>query len=166
MRDKAKTIALAMASEHGLINLSRNDLCDRMEIPTGSFTALVGCTFKEFIDEIKKDVPDNIIRPVFKLRADPQLRRDVLLSVAVGLAIKVGYHKITRDQIATKAMVSTGLVSHYFGTMVQLRRLIVRHAVKNDIPEIIAQAIGQGDPRAKKASDDCRARALKILANW
>jgi len=103
---------------------------------------------------------------VTKKRQNPEARKDQILIAAVELAKEVGYNKMTRDAIAVKAGVSMGLVTHYFETMNQLRRDVVRYARNNDIPEIIAQGIANQDPHAKKAPPALKAKALELLANY
>ncbi len=57
-----------------------------------------------------------------------------------------------------------GLVSKYFGTMKQLKREIIRAAIKQEIPEIIAQGLANGDKRAAKAPQQLKERAIEIFA--
>lgn len=68
------------------------------------------------------------------------------LQIAVGLAEKHGYRHITRDMIADKAGVATGTVSLHLGTMDQMRKKLVRHAVRTGNKKIISQAIVARDP--------------------
>jgi len=165
-RDHIKQTAIEMVKESGLINLSRRELCKRAGVPDGSFTHIVGYNFSEFIKELKPEVADVSVFPVSKTRADPKLRREHILNTAVGMARDVGYHKITRDSIAEGAGVSMGLVTRYFGTMKQLRRAIVRAAITQEIPEIIAQGLANGDNQAKKAPDDLKAKAVDLISNY
>ena len=73
---------------------------------------------------------------------------------------EIGYQKITRDAVAEAAGVSMGLVTRYFGTMVQLRRDIMRYAVREEVLEIIGQGLAAGDDHAKKAAPELRAKAF------
>lgn len=161
-------IAIEMVNEGGLINLSRSALCERAGIPDGSFPHVVGCTFSEFIKELKTaaNVAENIVRDVVKSRANPELRKDQILTAAVELAKTKGYHKITRDAVAQSANVSAGLVSRYFNTMNHLRRSIMGVALNKEIPEIIAQGLANNDPRARKAPKDLKRQALDLIANY
>jgi len=68
------------------------------------------------------------------------------LQIAVKLAEKHGYHHITREMIADKAVIATGTVSLHLGTMAQMRKSIVRHAVRTANKPIMAQAILARDP--------------------
>jgi len=165
-RSHIKQTAIEMVRESGLINLSRRELCKRAGVPDGSFTHITGYTFSEFIKELKPEVADVAIFPVNKSRTDPKLRREHILNIAVEMARKVGYHKITRDGIAEGAGVSMGLVTRYLGTMKQLRRTIMRAAITQEIPEIVAQGLANGDNQAKKAPDDLKAKAVNLIPNY
>lgn len=163
-REHVKKTAVAMVKEAGLINLSRRQLCERAGIPDGSFPHVMGCNFAEFVEELRVDGIEAAAYPVSKTRANPALRKGHILVVAVAMAKDVGYHKITRDAVAEAAGVSMGLVTRYFGTMTQLRRDIVRYAIREQVPEIIAQALANGDDHARKAPEELKMRAKAILA--
>ena len=165
-REQVKQTAIKMAGEVGLINLSRKELCDTAGIPDGSFPHVMGCNFTDFIEQLKNDLMPGRTGPVTKSRANPALRKDQILSVAIGLAKEQGYHKITRDGVADAAGVSMGLVTRYFGTMNRLKRAVMRTAVKQGIPEIVAQGLANGDDHAKKASAELKAQAATLLANF
>jgi AcrR family transcriptional regulator len=94
-----------------------------------------------------------------KIRKNPEV-----LQVALELAEKYGYMNITRDQIAENAGVATGTVSLHLGTMSQLRRTLVRHALKEGRHRIVAQAIVAGDPRINRLSEQERRTALMAVA--
>ena len=116
-REEVKKVAVCMVTGAGLINLSRRELCERAGIPDGSFPHIMGCNFAEFVEELKLEDIQEISHSVSKTRANPELRKEHILSVAVTMAETDGYSKITRDKIAEAAGVSMGLVTRYFGTM-------------------------------------------------
>lgn len=97
-------------------------------------------------------------------RLEPAVRKDQILAAAVELAKLRGYGSVTRDGIAAHAGCSTGLVTKYFSTMTQLKRSIMRVAVKNHILSIIAQGLAAQDPHARKAPEDVKQKALATLA--
>jgi AcrR family transcriptional regulator len=74
-----------------------------------------------------------------------------------------GYQNVTRADIASAAGCSEALVSSYFGTMVQVRRAVVRAAIKQRDLAIIAQAIAANDPHVKRASVDLCNDAIRTL---
>lgn len=166
MKNHITNTALDMVHENGLINLSRRELCERAGIPNGSFPHYMGESFTEFVSKIKKatedDDPHNY--PVVKTRANPELRREQILNVAVDMAIKDGYNNIRRNGIAETAGVSENLVTNYFNTMTQLRRDIIRVAIKKEIPEIIAQGLANGDKHARKAPPELKEKAANLIA--
>ncbi len=91
-------------------------------------------------------------------------KNPLVLKAALELAESVGYNHVTRDQIADRAGVATGTVSLYMGTMCQLRRTVIRHALKEGRHRIIAQAIIADDPHVKKLTDEERRIALMAVA--
>lgn len=156
--------ANTMVAEMGLINLSRRELCERAGVSDGSFSYIMGCSFTEFINTIKENTDK--IHTVNKHRVIPLLRKDHILNVAIKLATRPGgYNALTRDGIAESAGVSMGLINNYFGTMVQLKRAVMRAAINRGIPEIIAQGIAINDKHAKKAPQDLKEQAAKLIAN-
>ena len=165
-RDEVKKVAVDMVKAKGLVNLSRSELCERAGIPDGSFPHVMGCNFSDFVEELKGEHIVEQAHTVSKRRANPALRKSHILAVATEMAKTVGYNKITRDKIAEAAGVSMGLVTRYFGTMAQLRRSIMRTAIHEHIPEIIAQGIANGDDHAKKAPAELKAEAATILSNF
>ncbi len=165
-RENVKTVALAMVREAGLINLSRRELCDRAGIPDGSFPHVMGCNFCEFVEELKGEKIDEIAFPVSKTRVvSPTLRRAQILQAAMAVAVKVGYQKATRGMIASEAGITGGLITHYFGTMTQLKRALMRAAIQNETLEIIAQGLANGDDHARKAPAELKTKAATLLAN-
>lgn len=163
-RIEVKKVAIEMVQANGLINLSRSALCARAELPDGSFPHVMGCTFKEFVEELEAMNIEEATHVVSKSRVSPALRREQILKAAVELSKTEGYSKITRDKIAKSARVSVGLVTRYFSTMPQLRRCVMRYAVQNGVAEIVAQGLANGDAHAKKASPELKEEALSLLA--
>jgi len=74
-----------------------------------------------------------------------------ILKCALTLAREVGYQNVRRDPLAKLAGTSTGTISRYFGTMVQLKRSIMGAAIDNKDLVVIAQGLAAGDSRAKAA---------------
>lgn len=96
-------------------------------------------------------------------RLKPKDRTAQLLDVAATLAIKDGWNSITRQQLADAAGVEPGTVSHRFGTMGEMRRSLMRHAIANEILPIIAQGVAVKDKHAMKAPEALRIKALASL---
>lgn len=94
----------------------------------------------------------------------PKRRLDELTTVAMVLAQRRGYLAVTREMIAEHAKVSPALVSHYLGTMKNLRRTMVRKAIDEPVLSVLAQAIAARDTHAMRAPDELRKRALASLA--
>ena len=86
-------------------------------------------------------------------------RRAEVLAAAIALAERKGYTHLIRDEIATEAKCSTGLVTQYFGTLECLKRAVVSHAVHAENLIIIAQALAARHPKAQRAPEELRRRA-------
>jgi AcrR family transcriptional regulator len=97
------------------------------------------------------------------MRLKPEVRKDAILDAAVQLALDTGLSNVRLIPVAERAGVTNGLVSHYFGTVKQLHRAVVRHAIHREILPIVAQALAAGDSDARKAPDDVKSRALASL---
>lgn len=92
-----------------------------------------------------------------------KIRRHDLILVAVELAKMYGYSRITRDEIAKKAGVAMGTVTNKLGTMTQVRRAIVRYAIRTEVLSIIAQAVVAADPLVLKIKPGLKKQALASL---
>lgn len=89
--------------------------------------------------------------------------RSHILAVSLRLAAKHGYRNITRDQIAIGAKVPPSLISYHLGTMIELRRHIMREAVRRECLAVIAQGLAAQDKHAAKAPPHVRQEALDSL---
>jgi AcrR family transcriptional regulator len=92
-----------------------------------------------------------------------EVRRDQILDAALALARKGNYMNITRDRIALQAGVSPGTVSGYFGTMPNLRRDIMRAAIRAGAVEVVAQGLANRDKQALKAPAELKAAAAALM---
>jgi len=156
-----KQIAIGMVRKNGLINLSCSELCNAAGIAQGSWVHVMGCTFCEFIDELKKDnIESKLNHKVIKTRTNPALRREHILIAALKLAEKTGVHNLQRQYIANEAGISSSLVSYHFGTMIQLKRTVLRAAIKREIIPIIYHAIKHNDNGVKKLSLKLRTKVM------
>ena len=91
-------------------------------------------------------------------------RRAELLKAALELAESQGVDKVTQAEVARRVGVTHALVIHYFGTVTQLRRDVMRAAVKQRIVPIVARGIALGDAHALKADEALRTLAAKHLS--
>lgn len=102
-------------------------------------------------------------KPQIKLEA--RERKAQILAAALALCETVSYTRVTRDQIAEKAGCPPTLVAYHFGTVISLRRDIMREAVRAGCLRVIAQGLALRDPHAMKAPEDLRRRAADSLMN-
>lgn len=95
---------------------------------------------------------------------DAAAKRDAaVLAAGIALAKEVGYQWITRDDVARRARVSPGTVNNAFHPFVELKRAVLREAVRAGIVEIVAQGLADGHEIAKGAPPDLKERAVSFL---
>ncbi len=83
-------------------------------------------------------------------RKDPIERRQQILRKAVEVSCKIGYQKITRDNIATPLKISRSLISHYFNSIHELKQTVLKTAIDQNNSELIAQGLINQEPIIKK----------------
>lgn len=74
----------------------------------------------------------------------------LILNSAISVAERDGFLNMTRSAIAKHAKVSEGKVSNAYGSMIQLRRAVMRQAIHLEINSIIVAGIVSNDPTALK----------------
>lgn len=97
-------------------------------------------------------------------RMTPKDRTAAILSAAITVAAAGGLNNMRLTQVAQEAGCSHALVVQYYATMTQLRRAVVRHAIKNNLWKIIGSAVAAGDPTAAKLDTATQKKALAYLA--
>lgn len=95
-------------------------------------------------------------RPIIYARAH-------LLDTALTEARRVGYQQITRAGLAAAAGVSPALISRDFGTMDELRRVIMKEAIRAGDLKIVAQGLAAKDRVATRAPVEIKKRAAETL---
>ncbi len=83
-----------------------------------------------------------------------------ILACALLVSSKKGYMKVTRDDIAEQAKVPPSLISYHLGTMPELRRRIMREAIRTECLPVIAQGIGMDDRHLRKAPNELIRKAI------
>lgn len=99
-----------------------------------------------------------------RTRLAPPKRKEEIMQAALVCAERDGYMRMTREVIAAEAGVSPGIVSHYLGTMINLRRAVMRRAVSQRIAAIVAEGIAHRDEQAAKAPSALLQEARALLA--
>lgn len=96
-------------------------------------------------------------------RLEPKQRSAQILDAAIEVAVKHGYQNIQRKTVADAAGVAESLVSKYFGTMPDLKRDVMRAAIRTRCLAVIAQGLAMKDRHALKAPEELRQQALATL---
>lgn len=94
-------------------------------------------------------------------RLAPKDRRAQILQSALQVAEK--NDRFTVDDVAKSAGITVPLIFHYFGTKTKLLRAVMRAAVEQENVPIVARGLVLGDPHARKASPELRAKATEYL---
>lgn len=90
--------------------------------------------------------------------------KDRVLAMALVIAHRDGFTAVKRNMIAAALGVSERLVTYHFPTMPQLRRDVMRAAVRCCELRVIGQGLAMRDRHALKASDALKDQAIKSLA--
>lgn len=99
-----------------------------------------------------------------RTRLKPEARRAMILTAALDEARERGYENVRRHHVAERAAVSPALVGHYFATMPQLQRAIMREAVARGDAPIVAQGLARRDKQALKAGEAIREQASRFIS--
>ena len=89
-----------------------------------------------------------------------RLQREHNLNCCLELAKQTHYKEITRDSAALCSGITSGLISHYFGSMEQLRQEIISLAVTRDEHAVIAQSLVSREPQTESLSTEVKKSAL------
>ena len=99
-----------------------------------------------------------------QIRLEARARVAQILKAALELCGEgAHYVRITRDEIAKKAGIPSSLVAYHCGTMADLRRDIMREAVRVENLAVLAQGLAARDRQALKAPEELRHRAIQAL---
>lgn len=100
-----------------------------------------------------------------QIKLEAKQRISNILTAGLELAKEHGYQNVTREAIAEKAGMSTGLVSTRMGTMKELKRKLMREAIRVECLPVIAQGLAMRDPHARKCPEPLQKKALASAVN-
>ena len=89
--------------------------------------------------------------------------RTEILTAALKLAVTHGYRNITRDQIAVASGVPPSLISYPLGTMLELRRHVMREAIRLRNHTVIVQGLAVADRHARKCPIELQREAMQTV---
>jgi len=93
----------------------------------------------------------------------PTARKAAILEAAILAAQANSFSGMRMQHVYTLAECSNALVVSYYGTMPQLRRAVMRAAIKREILPIIANGVAMRDPNALKADMALQKKAMATL---
>ena len=161
--DEIKDLALRMAREKGLINLTCADVSHAAGFPEGSFAARAGYTFTELVTELTpmlRDMPHRT--QTVNRRANPAVRRDQIIKAGLCIAQRKPYNTIKYGDVAEQAGVTRTLISHYFLRESDLITEILKLAVEQNVLSVIKLGLLLGHPVIVAAPSELRARINTI----
>jgi len=98
-----------------------------------------------------------------KLEARERIAQILTAALELSSTREGGYSRLTRDDIAVHIKIPPSLITYHLGTMAELRRDIMREAVRVSCLPVIAQGLACRDRHALKASDELRQLALQSV---
>lgn len=96
-------------------------------------------------------------------RMKPADRKSAILGAAVEAARLKGFANFRLVDVAAIAECSNGLVISYFATMEQVKRAVMREAIRLEALPIIAAGLANGDKNCRKLPEALRRRAAASL---
>jgi AcrR family transcriptional regulator len=87
-----------------------------------------------------------------------------LIQAAARVVRSKGLHKLTRDNIAAEAGVAPSLVSHYLGTMDDIRESVMVAAVDMKDIELLRHGLQAEHPSAMGAPIELRKQAMMAFS--
>lgn len=95
-------------------------------------------------------------------RLKPEIRKQAIVEAAAVVALEYGFTAFTAAQVSERAGCSMRLVKHYYGTMPQLKRDVMRYAVTSGNAPLVAMGLAANDRHAQKAPAELKDQA----ADW
>lgn len=99
------------------------------------------------------------------VRLKKEIRQGHILQVMAHLAHEGSYKQITQGEIARGANISRGSITYHFYDMDNLRRELMKFAIRTGDLKVLGQGIALGDPIALAAPESAKANALALLSN-
>ncbi len=96
-------------------------------------------------------------------RMIPADRKASILEAAIVAAQQQSFTGMRMQHVSAAAECSNALVVSYFGTMTQLRRAVMRAAIKRELLPIIANGVATKDPVALRADPALQKKACATL---
>lgn len=99
----------------------------------------------------------------YPLSAHGRKTKSETLAAALTVAERDGFGRMSRAAVAAAAGCSNAMVSYYFSTMAQLKRDVMRAAVRQERLPIVAEGLATGNVYAARAPAELKQKALATL---
>lgn len=91
-------------------------------------------------------------------------RQTQISAAIIAIASKPGgWYNLSYQNIANRCDCSHANITRHFGSTAEMRRWLLKTAVKDGLMTIVGQAIAAGFPPAKKLADTVKRAALESL---
>lgn len=95
-------------------------------------------------------------------RQNPADRENDIFQAAIKLATEGKLYNMSGHQIGVAAKCSRTLINQYFHSIENLRGKVIKHALQNELWQILAQAAARYDPLVKDMTQDQHSK----MAEW
>ena len=96
-----------------------------------------------------------------RTRLPPESRRQSIFAAAVDAAERLDYRHMTREDIGEAAGCTPALVSSYFGSMDDIRKMVVEHGCSSGNLLLIGQALAARHPMTRRLDHRIKLAAAK-----
>lgn len=99
-------------------------------------------------------------------RPAPAVRKEQIVQAGLLVARRVGWEGITYKAVAEHVGIAAPSLVYHYRTMTQLKRAIVRGAIKADDGLVVAMAVKAGDFQRSKVDELLYIRGEHQLEGW
>jgi AcrR family transcriptional regulator len=96
-------------------------------------------------------------------RLDPTERKKQIIEQAMKLSESIGYKNITRGMIAAKLKISGALITKYFKNTQNLKKCVLKEAIKLEKINILAQGMGNRDSLVLKLPELLKEKVIRYI---
>lgn len=98
-------------------------------------------------------------------RMHPTQRKEQILQTAIKLSIERGYKQLTRKAIAKHLNCVSGLITHYYPHISDLRQEVLNVAIQQEIIPILAQNLVIWGEETSNLPQDLKQKVANYLTN-
>ena len=96
---------------------------------------------------------------------NPLARKQKILEAAIRLSLTSGYRNITRKDVALSAQSAQGLIGHYFINITNLKKEVLKEAVKREIIPILIENLSDRESERIQLHPALKQKVINYLTN-